>query len=55
MRVGIVADAVVDLGERANRGEILRRGAQDLFELVTRFVEPADSSSDRPSVTRAEM
>ena len=44
----IVPDAVVDLGERADRREVLRGRAQDMFELVPRFVEPAEFQERAP-------
>ena len=40
--MGIIPGAMVDLGERADRREVLRGGAQDVLELVPRFVEPAE-------------
>src|SRR5829696_6788021 len=46
--VGIVADPIVDFGERANCGEIFRRGAQYMFQLMARVVEAAELEQGSP-------
>ena len=47
-RDGIVPDAVVDVGERTNRRQVLGGRAQDTFELVPRVVEPAELEQRSP-------
>jgi hypothetical protein len=36
------SDAIVDLGKRTDRREVLRGRPKDVFELVPRLVEPAE-------------
>jgi hypothetical protein len=43
-----ITDASVDLRERADRREILRGRAQDMFELVPGFVEPTERQKRAP-------